>query len=77
MICMWFIGINCYKLSVEKDRDSIFTTITVIWKPGYAVQLPDSYVGYLVVPFCSYEMMLMHFLLKPILVLVPQHGPPQ
>ena len=30
---MWFTGIN-YKLAVEKDRDSIFTTITTIWKPG-------------------------------------------
>jgi hypothetical protein len=36
-------GINYYKLAVEKDRDSIFTTIshwrvttiTTIWKPGY------------------------------------------
>jgi hypothetical protein len=27
MIHMWFTGINCYKLAVEKDRDSIFTTI--------------------------------------------------
>ena len=26
MICMWFTGINCYKLAVEKDRDFIFTT---------------------------------------------------
>ena len=24
---MWFTGINYYKLAVEKDRDSIFTTI--------------------------------------------------
>ena len=31
MIYMWFIGINYYKLAVEKDRDSIFTTM---WKPG-------------------------------------------
>jgi hypothetical protein len=30
MIHMWFTGINYYKLAVEKDRDSIFTTI---WKP--------------------------------------------
>jgi hypothetical protein len=28
---MWF---NYHKLGVEKDRDSIFTTITTIWKPG-------------------------------------------
>jgi hypothetical protein len=34
MIYMWFTGINYYKLAVEKDRDSIFTTITIIWKPG-------------------------------------------
>ena len=27
MIYMWFTGINYYKLAVEKDRDSIFTTI--------------------------------------------------
>jgi hypothetical protein len=31
---MWFTGINYYKLALEKDRDSIFTTITTIWKPG-------------------------------------------
>jgi hypothetical protein len=34
MIYMWFTGINYYKLAVEKDRDSIFTTI---WKPGFNV----------------------------------------
>jgi hypothetical protein len=28
-------GINYYKLAVEKDCDSIFTTIT--WKPGQAI----------------------------------------
>jgi hypothetical protein len=32
---MWFTGINYYKLAVEKDRDSIFTTITTIWKAGF------------------------------------------
>jgi hypothetical protein len=32
MIYMWLTGINYYKLAVEKDRDSIFTTI---WKPGF------------------------------------------
>ena len=32
MIYMWFTGINYYKLAVEKDRDSIFTTI---WKLGF------------------------------------------
>ena len=37
MIYMWFTGINYYKLAVEKDRDSIFTTITTIWKPGLSV----------------------------------------
>jgi hypothetical protein len=31
---MWFTGINYYKLAVEKDHDSIFTTITTIWEPG-------------------------------------------
>jgi hypothetical protein len=35
MIYMWFTGINYYKLAVEKDRDSTFTTITTIWKPGF------------------------------------------
>jgi hypothetical protein len=38
MIYMWFIGINYYKLAVEKDRDSIFTTITSIWKPGIRIK---------------------------------------
>jgi hypothetical protein len=27
-----FTGIDCNKLAVEKDRDSIFKTI---WKPGF------------------------------------------
>jgi hypothetical protein len=31
---MWFTGKNYYNLAVEKDRDSIFTTVTPIWKPG-------------------------------------------
>ena len=35
MIYMWFTGINYSKLAVEKDRDSIFTTI---WKPGFKAQ---------------------------------------
>jgi hypothetical protein len=39
MIYMWFTGIDYYKLAVEKDRDSIFTTITTIWKPGLSRQL--------------------------------------
>ena len=30
MIYMWFTGINYYILAVEKDRDSIFTTSTII-----------------------------------------------
>ena len=38
MIYMWFTGINYYKLAVDKDRDSIFTTITTIWKPGLSIQ---------------------------------------
>jgi hypothetical protein len=33
LMIIWFTGINYYKLAVEKDRDSIFTTInTTIWK---------------------------------------------
>ena len=28
---IWFTGVNCYKLAVGKDGDSIFTTIS---KPG-------------------------------------------
>jgi hypothetical protein len=32
MIYMWFTGKNYYNLAVEKDRDSIFTTVTTIWK---------------------------------------------
>ena len=36
MIYMWFTGINYYELAVvEKDRDSIFTTIMTSWKPGF------------------------------------------
>ena len=31
MIYMWFTGINYYKLAVEKDRDSIFTTMTTAY----------------------------------------------
>jgi hypothetical protein len=38
MICMWFTGTNYYKLAVEKDRDSIFTTITIVWKPSLTNQ---------------------------------------
>jgi hypothetical protein len=34
MIYIWFTGVNYYKLAFEKDRDSIFTTITTIWKRG-------------------------------------------
>ena len=34
MIYMWFTGINYYKLAVEKDHDSIFTTM---WKPGFMI----------------------------------------
>jgi hypothetical protein len=39
---MWFTGMNYYKLAVEKDRDSIFTTITAIWKRGFkkAINIP-------------------------------------
>jgi hypothetical protein len=38
MIYMWFKGITYYKLAVEKDRDSTFTTITTIWKPGVSIK---------------------------------------
>jgi hypothetical protein len=34
MIYMWFTSKNYYNLAVEKDRDSIFTTVTPIWNPG-------------------------------------------
>ena len=34
MIYTSFTGLNYYKLAVEKDRDSISTTITIIWKLG-------------------------------------------
>jgi hypothetical protein len=27
---------NYYKLAIEKDRDSIFTNISTIWKPGFS-----------------------------------------
>jgi hypothetical protein len=36
MIYMLFTGINYYKLAVEKDRDSNFTTI---WKPGFSLTI--------------------------------------
>jgi hypothetical protein len=36
MIYMWFTGINYHKLAVEKDRDSIFTTMS---KPGFTAVL--------------------------------------
>jgi hypothetical protein len=35
MIYMWFTGINYCKLAFEKDCDSVFTTITTTWKPGF------------------------------------------
>jgi hypothetical protein len=31
MIYMWFTGRKYYNLAVEKDRDSIFTTVTTIY----------------------------------------------
>jgi hypothetical protein len=37
MIYMRFTGINYYKLAVEKDRDSIFTAITTVWKSGLSL----------------------------------------
>ena len=39
MIYMWFTGVNYYKLAVEKDRDSIFTTITTLLKSGFSQSL--------------------------------------
>jgi hypothetical protein len=38
MIYMRFTDINYYKLAVEKDSDSIFMTITTIWKPGLNIK---------------------------------------
>jgi hypothetical protein len=38
MIYMWFTGVNYYKLAVEKDPDSIFTTVTTIWKTRFRNQ---------------------------------------
>jgi hypothetical protein len=35
MIYMWFTGINYSKLAVEKDRDSIFTTIMTIMETRF------------------------------------------
>ena len=37
MIYIWFTGINYYKLAVEKDRDSIFTTIYIYIYPNQAL----------------------------------------
>ena len=34
MIYMWFTSVNYYKLTVEKDRDTIFTTM---WKQGLSL----------------------------------------
>ena len=34
ILYMWFTGMSYYKLAVEKDSDSIFTTISSMWKPG-------------------------------------------
>jgi hypothetical protein len=50
MIYMWFTGINYYKLAVEKDRDSIFTSITTIWKPGLSAW------GVLIILTCRWEL---------------------
>jgi hypothetical protein len=48
MIYMWFTGINYYKLAVEKDRDFIFTTITIIWKPGFRTNVEVSKPEYVI-----------------------------
>ena len=34
-ICGLHLGRNYYNLAVQKDRDSIFTTVRTIWKPGF------------------------------------------
>jgi hypothetical protein len=34
MIYILFTSKSYYNLAVVKDRDSIFTTVTTIWKPG-------------------------------------------
>ena len=39
MISMWCTGINYYNLAVEKDRDSVFTTVATIWTPGLNVSV--------------------------------------
>jgi hypothetical protein len=46
MIYIWFTGINYYKLAVEKDRDSIFTTIKTIWKPMQAYNKHCKFIVY-------------------------------
>ena len=48
MIYIWFTGINYYKLAVEKDRDSIFTTI---WKPGLRLYMSHALLYFFVWPF--------------------------
>ena len=35
ILYMWFTDMSYYKLAVEKDSDSIFTTISSMWKPGF------------------------------------------
>ena len=48
MIYVWFTaGIDYYKLAVEKDRDSIFTTITTIWKPDLKSASSSTLPGFL------------------------------
>jgi hypothetical protein len=39
MIYMWFTGRKYYNLAVEKDHNSIFTTVATIWKPGFVEEV--------------------------------------
>jgi hypothetical protein len=43
MIYMWFTGKNYYNLAVEKERDSIFTTITTKWNPGFTLSSTNNF----------------------------------
>jgi hypothetical protein len=61
---MWFTGINFYKLAFEKDHDSIFTTITTIWKAGFSfiglADRPSAEVASIMVTSCCHAEI--HFL---------------
>jgi hypothetical protein len=49
MIYTWFTGKNYYKLAVEKDRDSIFTTVTT-YENHAGISFIECDVQY---PFCK------------------------